>query len=270
MNKSRLIFLTLITIILFSSCSKFQKILKSNDMALKEEMALKYYNQKDYDRALQLFDELRVFNRGKLKAEEIAFYYAYCYFGMNDFYTASFYFMDFVNTFPTSKYAEECSYLSAYCKYMESPKYHLDQTITRSAIKDFQQFVNLYPKSERVAEANTNIDKLRLKLQRKDYENAKLYYRMDEYKSAVIAFNNLVIEYPDTQYKEEALYYITKAYYNYALKSVLSKKQERFSATIEAANNFAVYYPESKYRKEIDQILRTATKEILKYQTPNS
>ncbi len=261
----------LFSLLALASCSKYQKILKSEDMALKEEMALKYYNEKDYDRALRLFDELRIFNRGKLKAEEIAFYYAYCYYGLNDFYAASYLFTEFVNTFPNSKHAEECAFLAANCKFLESPNYNLDQSMSKAAIKDFQQFVNLYPTSKNVAEANANIDELRLKLQRKDFETAKLYLKTEEYKSAVIAFNNLIKEYPDTQYKEEALYLIVKTYYDYAGKSVVQKKYERYKATIDAAANFIQLFPESnKYNKEIEQISKSASKEILKFKPQNS
>ena len=137
--------------------------------------------------------------------------------------------------------------------------------------QNYQQFVNLYPTSKNVAEANANIDELRLKLQRKDFETAKLYLKTEEYKSAVIAFNNLIKEYPDTQYKEEALYLIVKTYYDYAGKSVVQKKYERYKATIDAAANFIQLFPESnKYNKEIEQISKSASKEILKFKPQNS
>jgi len=247
--------------------NNFQKVLKSTNMDYKEKMAIKYYNEKNYDRALQLFDELRIFNKGSLKAEEIAFYYANCYFGMNDFYTAGFYYKDFVNTFPNSKHAEECAYLAAYCKYMESPKYNLDQTITKDAIKEFQLFIDMYPTSNKVEEANNKIDELRAKLQKKDFENAKLYYVMEDYKAAIISFRNLLKEYLDTIYKEDALYYIAKAYYNYASKSIEQQKYLRFKSAIESANNFKLYFPNSKYKKDIEQIIKISSKEIVKYKS---
>jgi len=142
--------------------------------------------------------------------------------------------------------------------------------MTKSAIEKFQKFVNMYPKSKWVADANENIDKLRFKLQKKDFEIAKLYYKIEEYKSAVIAFNNLVKEYPDTPFKEESLYYIAISYYEYANKSIANKKYERYNFAIEAASNFAKLFPDSKYTKNIDQIYKTASKEITKYKKPNS
>ena len=40
------------------ACSKYQKLLKSSDYALKYENGVKYYEKKDYYRAVGLFEEL--------------------------------------------------------------------------------------------------------------------------------------------------------------------------------------------------------------------
>ena len=120
----------------------------------------------------------------------------------------------------------------------------------------------MYPKSSRVDEANKLMDDLRKKLEIKNYNIGKLYYRMEDFQAAITSFQNLLDDYPDTEFKEEVLYYIAKAYYTYAEKSVFTKKEERYEKTIEAYNNLLYMYPDSEYLKEVESINENAKKKI--------
>ena len=232
-------------------------------------MALKYYNEKDYFRSLQLFDELINVYRGTANAEKVYYYYAYCHYYNGDYVLASFHFKNLAETLPNSQYAEESSYMSAYCEYLDSPSYSLDQTNTFNAIRDLQMFINTHPKSLRIEDCNILIDKLRLKLETKYFEIAKLYFYIEDYKAAIVSLKNVVKDFPDTKYKEEILFYLLKANYNYAQKSINSKKFERYTSTIESYNNLYITYPNSKYLKNAENILKVSNKEIKKYQTVN-
>ena len=81
-----------------------------------------------------------------------------------------------------------------YCAYLFSPKPRLDQSVTHEAIDALQLYINLYPFSDRVDEANRLIDELRDKLVYKSYLNAKLYYDFENYKAAVVAISNSLKE----------------------------------------------------------------------------
>ena len=263
-------------LIILSSCSKYQKVLKSTDLGFKYEKAVEYYDDGEYYRAEALFGELIGLYRGTGKAEEIYYYYAYCNYYMEDFIMAGYYFENFVATYPTSKHAEECMFLSAYCYYLNSPESSLDQTSTMRAIEEMQLFINRYPKSERVTECNELIDVLRAKLEKKAFDNASLYYHLANYKSAIVAFNNLIQDYPDTKYKEEAYFYILKSNYSLAINSVETKKKERLENTITAYFDFENYQPllselgqgevmegsKSKFAREAEQMHKNAIKEI--------
>ena len=73
------------SIILLSSCSEYQKLLKSSDYELKYTKAIEYYENQQYLRAITLFEELLILYKGTSKAEEIYYYYAYSYYGQSDF-----------------------------------------------------------------------------------------------------------------------------------------------------------------------------------------
>ncbi len=250
----------------FSSCSDYNRLLKSTDYNKKYDAAIKYYDEKEYTKALALFEELVSVFRGTSKAEKIMYYYAYATYSTGDYLLAGYHFNNFVKTFPASDKTEECAFMYAYCYYLESPKYSLDQTDTKNAIKELQSFINKYPDSKRKEECNDLITKLRAKLELKYFEISKQYFFLDDYKAAIVSFENVLKEYPDTKYREETMYLIVKANYTYAVKSIDAKKTERFKSTMEAYNKFASYYPhESKYGKEVEGYFSSAKKQLENY-----
>lgn len=238
--------------------SKFEKIRTSNDIAKKYQHAIKLYEKKDYSKALILFDDLSQRYRGRAEAEDLFYYFAYTNYKLRDYTTARYQFKTFADTYPNSPKAEECRYMSAYCFYQESPKYSLDQTNTLKAIEALQLFINLYPQSERVAEASALIQNLRDKLETKSFENAKLYLDISDFKSAVIAFKSSMRDYPDTKYAEEMEFLTIKSQYLYAKNSFETKQEERFGEAIQMGIEFEDSYPGSKYLNEVAQLKKDA------------
>jgi outer membrane protein assembly factor BamD len=251
-----------------ASCSKFNKILKSPDTEKKYEAAMKYYKKKDYFRAGQLFDDLLIQFRGTQKAEEIYYYYTYCKYYQYEIPTAAFHFKNFYESYPNSKYAEECFFMYAYCNYIEAYPYNLDPTYTHKAIDVFQLFVNVYPQSKYVKRCNTLIDECRARLQKKAYEAAKLYYKIEDFKAAYVSFKNLINDYPDLdeERKEESEYLIITSAYKYAEQSINKKKTERYLEAVKAYTTYVEDYPEGKYLEKALKIKEKAEKGAVKYQ----
>ena len=247
-------------VIILSSCSNYQKLLKSSNNEEKYEMALLYYNQGDYYRAQEIFEQVMPFFRGTEKAEQMYYYYANCHYEQGDNILASYYFKRFTKNFPNSRYAEECFYMSAYCKSLDSPKYSLDQTNTIEAINELHLFIDIYPNSERVTECSELIGTLKLKLEKKAFEIARLYLKMDNYLAAITSFDNLLKTYPGTNYREQTLYYLTESYYYYAINSIQSKKKERLQETLLVYDLFTTTFPDSKYKKNADNYYQNSRK----------
>ncbi|MFV0266736.1 MAG: outer membrane protein assembly factor BamD, partial [Draconibacterium sp.] len=177
---------------------------------------------------------------------------------------AGHYFKSLVKEFPMSEYSEESQFMIGYCSYLMSPKARLDQQVTLEAIDALQLYINLYPYSDRVAEANRLIDELTEKLIYKSFLNAKLYYDFEIYKAAVVALNNSLEKFPDSKYREELKYMLLKSKYLLAYKSVVDKQEERYSNALDEYFSFIDEYPESKYRKEVDKFYEKAS-EVLNY-----
>lgn len=239
----------------FTSCSKFTKIQKSTDMEAKYTAAVNYYEQKKYYQALQLFEELITVFRGTIKAEDTYYYYSMCYFETREYTVAAYHFNNFNQTFPTSPRAEEALFKNAYCYYLDSPPVTLDQKNTIDAIRQYQLFINRYPQSDKVQIANQHIDELRFKLETKDFNIAKLYYKKEQYKSAVVSFQNVMKSYPSSSYKEDCLYYIFRSSYGYANQSIDIRKAERYKVAIENYYKLIDAFPEGKYIKDAEKIM---------------
>lgn len=233
------------------SCkSKYEKLKASNDNAKKYSEAIKLYNKREYTKALGLFDDLVTRYRGHEGAEDLFYYNAYANYKLKDYTAAGYHFKSFAETYPSSPRAEECRFMYAYCLYLDSPIYSLDQSNTTKAIEGLQLFINLYPKSDRVAEASKLIQTLRDKLENKAYANAKLYLTIGDFQAAVIAFGNTLRDYPDTKYAEELEYLTIKAQYEYARHSREDFQEDRYTLAITYADQFTEKYPASKFAKE--------------------
>jgi outer membrane protein assembly factor BamD len=246
--------LLMVLMVVAVSCkSKYEKLKESNNNTLKFTEAVKLYNKKEYSKALGLFEPLIPIYRGHENTEDLFYYYANTNYKLKDYTAAAYNFKQFADNYPSDPRAEECRYLSAYCYYLDAPQYFLDQENTQKAIDRMQLFINLYPKSDRVVEANKLINELHDRLETKSYSNAKLYYILTEYQSAVIAMNNTLRDFPDTKYAEELQYLIVKSQYLYSTRGREDKQEDRFAQTITYADEFNEKFPGSKYGKEVTQ-----------------
>lgn len=261
------IFALCLTTLLFVGCkSKFEKLRNSNNITVKYQEAVKLYEKGKYSKALILFDDLSNKYRGQAEAEDLFYLIANANYKLKDYTSARFHFKNFATTYPNSPRAEECRYMAAYCYYIESPRSNLDQENTRKAIDELQLFVNYYPESERATQAGDLIQKLREKMEKKAFDNAKLYFNMglsDDYRAAVIALENVLRQYPDTKYAEEIEFLMLKSQYLFADNSRQHRQEERFNEAIDYYNSFVEHFPESKLKSEANDLKKSADKKIV-------
>ena len=259
--------LNFIILISFSSCGKYQKILKSNDVNYKYEQAVNFYKDAEFNKALPIFNELLPLFKGTAKAEELAYYYAYTLYSTGDYLMASYLFNKFLINFPRSSHAEESKFMIAYCHYQETPEYSLDATNTIKAISKFQDFIDKYPQSDSIITCNRLMDELTLNLSKKAFANAKQYYTTENYRAAIIALNNVLIDHPSVINREEIYFLILESSYFLAINSIESKKEDRLSKTVESYNQFIDNFPESIYKNKAISIHQNTIKIIEELKT---
>ena len=246
----------LFSILVLTSCGEFNKALKSSDVDYKQQVAEKYYAEKNWERAIPLLEELIVLRRGTAMSERVNYLHAMANFGLGDYTLASYSLSNFVRTFPTSQYAEEAAFLSAYCHYRNSPSYELDQTDTRSAIDQLQLFMVRYPNTSLRDSCNTLIDQLRSKLEVKSFHAASQYYRMRNFQAAGVAFRSFVRDWPNSKYREDAMLLLLKSDHQLAINSVEEKRLERVQEAIRSYHNFADAFPESPVLSDANRMHR--------------
>ncbi|HOW41231.1 MAG TPA: outer membrane protein assembly factor BamD [Bacteroidales bacterium] len=249
-----------VVFLLVTSCSEYEKLLKSTDFDLKKTRALEYYNEGKYVKTTELLRQVLPRYRATEEGEELNWINAQSYYGMKDYIMAGTQFKMFVDQFPFGKHAEEAHYLAAYCDYLNSPRPELDQENTKNAIEGFNIFINKFPHSPKVDECRTLLKEMEERLVEKNYRSARLYYDMKEYKSAVVAINNSLKNYANSKYREEMMFLKLNSLYLYAFYSMADKQKSRYQDTLDDYYSFMEEYPESKYSKDVKSIYQKTDK----------
>ena len=252
---------------LCTQCSDYNKMLKSGDVEEKLIYAEAALDSGNCFRALPLYDELMRLTRGTERAPDIHWNRALTHDCVNDFYLSRYYFQSFAKTFPNDARVEEALFRAALCSYYLSPQSSLDQTDTRSAIDELQLFMDRYPSSALRDSSQHMVDNLRGKLEVKAFENARLYHKTGNYKSATIAMAHAMEDYPGSPYQEELQYLIIDCHYQYALQSTERRKLERYNDAIQAFHTFASRFPESSKMKQAQRLHDNAVQAIAELET---
>ena len=258
------LFLFVLLVFLASCKSEFEALRSSNNPEKVYKAANKYYADKQYDRAIALYDIVIQYFRGRQEAEDLFYKYAYAHYYQGDYILASTYFKNYSGTFANSQNKMDAEYMSAYSNYKLSPNYKLDQTYTAKAIEGFEQFVNLYPNTEKATEANNMIDEMRRKLEIKSFSQGELYYKIGEYQAAVTSFQNTLKDFPESKNTEEIRYLILKSSFILAQNSIYQKQIERYNETLVHYNTFIKKHPNSKYSKDVNNIHKETLSELKK------
>lgn len=260
MNWTR--FYIIVLVVFFSSCSPYQKALKSEDIALKYELAESLYKKGDYARSERLFQQIVNSYIGKPQGERILYMYADGFYKRKRYLLAAAQYERFLSNYPKSEKAEEAAFLEGKCYFIDAPKYTLFQGDTYKAIDKIQDFIDHYPNSEYLREANNMMLELLTKLQRKSFEIAKGYHKIRDYQAAIKTLDNFLIDNPGSIFKEEAMFLKLHSSYELAANSVKSKEKERFQTAKSLYESFVKTYPESSFKEKADKMQKQITEKL--------
>lgn len=250
-----------------SGCSGYNKILKASDYNTKYSLAKTYFMEGRFTTCSSILEECVAYQRGTAQAEESMYMLATCYYNIEDYLSASQYYLACYRAFPSSLYSENCLFWSGKSLYLDTPDPRLDATSTTSAIIQLQRFVETYPESKYRPEAETMIYEMYDRLVEKELSTADLYYNMgnylgNNYRSCIIVAQNALRDYPYTKYREKLSMLVLKAKFQMAQESVLDKRDDRYRDAIDEYYAFKNEFPESSYMKEADKMFRTSQKNL--------
>ena len=253
-----------------SSCkSEYQALLEGYDEEAKYAAAFDYFNQGKFSKAAQLFESLSVTTSGTERDDTIQFYWGLSNYRFKDFYTAETNFKEFIEKYPRSPFAEEAGFLRIDCLYNSSLRYELDQSSSVQTISAIGEYLTNYPQTQHLDACRDILSELGERMDRKAYEGAKLYYKMEDYLASRIALKNVLKDDADNKFREEILYYAAKSSYKYAQLSVPEKQKERYLTFIDDYLNFVGEYESSVYRREMDVLYKRAQRALGRYSGPD-
>jgi len=226
--KFRNLILILVATAAMCSCkSQYEILLNSNDADAKYEGAFQYFNEGKYSKAASLFESLSVLTNGTERDDTVRYYWGLSNYRFKDYYTAETNFAQFIESYPRSPFTSEARYLRLDCLYRSTLRWELDQAPTYKTISAISEYILEFPENEHMQECRDMLEELNERLDKKSYEAAKLYYKMEDYLASRVAFRNVLKDDADNVYREDILYYIAMSSYKYAYLSVPAKQKER-------------------------------------------
>ena len=234
------------------------RVIKSEDPSLIYSEGLKYYGREKWRQAGDLFEACQAYYVGDVREDSVAYFSARSHFKERDYVEATTQLDEFRRKFGRSVFVEDAEAMLAMCHYYLSPDPTRDQTITSEAIIAFSEFIERYPNSTRVQAFTELITELTERLKKKAFLNAYTYYKIQRYKSAVVALRNALKLYPDTPHREEILYLIAVSHYRLAHNSIEEKQGDRYLNVLDSYYSFINEFPESKHRKELERYIKEA------------
>ena len=253
--------LCLLVLAAFSCKSQYEVLLSSNDVDAKYEAAMNYFNNKKYQRAAQLFESMAVLTNGTTRDDTVQYYWGLSNYRNKDYYTAESNFARFVQNFPMSPFASDAEFYRLDCLYRATYRWELDQNPTRSCMLAITEYMRDHPDDDvHMKACDAMMRNLQERLDRKDFEAGRQYYRMEDYPAARVKLRNVLKTNADNLYREEVLYYTAMSSYHYARLSVWQRQQERYLTFVDDYLNFVGEYPESRFRAELDGHYRRVQK----------
>ena len=261
--KLKNLFLAMIAVVAMASCkSQYELLLTGNDTDQKYKAAFEYFESGKYSKAATLFESLSVQVNGTERDDTVQYYWGLSNYMFKDYYTAETNFERFIENYPRSPFASDARFLRIDCLYRSTLRYELDQAPTYKAMSAISEYVMEYPENTHMQECSDMLTELGARLDRKAYESAKLYYKMEDYLASRVALRNVLKDDAENIYREDILYLIAMSSYNYASLSVPAKRKERYLIFVDDYLNFIGELPDSHYRRELDNVYNKAQKAL--------
>ena len=217
------------------------------EKARESKLQKPFYYRVNYQASIELFQKLIYeypFTRYLVDAD---FYIAEAYFKSKDYDIALQAYQDFLVRHPRNSRAEYVHYQIGLCHFQKRKKNPLrDQSETISAIQAFQLLLINYPETCYKEKALDYIKICEETLAEHEIKIADFYYQKKEFFSASLRYHRAVSEYPESSKADYALF-----------KEGLSlEKLSRNEDAIRIFTELLTNYPQSKYINQVSESLK--------------
>ena len=249
----------ILILISLSACSEYQKALNSDEVSVKFNLGTELFDAEKYSKASRLFAQILPQYRGRPQAQKLTYMQAMCFYNTRDYSSSSYQMERFVNSYPDSEKVEEMAFLGAKSYYLMAPIFSKDSEDTKIAIDKLQEFINAFPESEYINDANNLIFELDYRLEMKEFNIALQYNVLTDYQAAIKSFENFLMDFPGSELREKAMYYRFDSAYKLAINSVVWRQKERIQNAVTYFNSFKSNYKESEFLVEMESKISELT-----------
>jgi outer membrane protein assembly factor BamD len=120
-------------------------------------------------------------------------------------------FREFLTFYPTSPRADYAQYRLAFAQSEQMLAPERDQTNTREAIKELQVFVDRYPNSALLPEAQALLRKAKDRLSEASYRVGYFYFRSKWWPGAIDRFQQVLKEDPEYSQRDAVYYHLAES-----------------------------------------------------------
>ena len=209
-------------------------------------LAKKRLDQKDYEQAAKLFDEVERQHPYSVWARRAQLMSAFSYYVAEKYPDAVNSAQRFLTIHPGNKDAPYANYLIAMSYYQQIEDVTRDQKITQQASDSFNELIRRYPQSRYASDARLKLDLINDHLAGKEMEVGRFYQRAGHWLAAATRFREVVDKYQTTSHTPEALERLVETYLNLGMPQEAHK-----AAAVLGAN-----YPGSKWYKRSYELIQ--------------
>jgi len=127
---------------------------------------------------------------------------------------SKFHYQKFTELYPAHKFVDRAHFYKAMSNFKLADLASRDLNPVKSALEDFRNFIDGFPKSTYKAQAEKRIYLCLNILAQNIFEIGKFYFRTGSYQSAINRLKSLMTEYPSHSYIAEAKFLLAESYFH--------------------------------------------------------
>ncbi|MDD2732318.1 MAG: outer membrane protein assembly factor BamD [Desulfuromonadaceae bacterium] len=222
-----LIAFTILASMSFQGCSTAPQVKKSAELLYKE--GEEFFQKERYEEAITQWKKVKETYQSPDLSTKAELNIANAYFLNKDYIEAAAGYEDFRKLHPKHPQGDLALYRQGLSYFNQIRGIDTDQTPVKNAQMTLASYLTLYPAGEHRAEVQEKNRECRDKQFQYELYVGRFYLKTDAYKAAIARFETSLKMFPDTARRDEALYYLGKAYREDGQKT---KAQELFGQLI--------------------------------------
>ena len=166
------------------------------------------YQRKKYEKAGEAFQNLKdrfPYNPYAIVAE---LKLADSYYLNKEYLLAATAYKEFEKLHPANEIIPYVIFQLGMCYFKQMPTIDRDQSYAFRAVQEFERLIKNYPRSEYVSQAEASLIKAKKNLAAHEFYIGEFYLNQKKYKAALVRFEGILREFPDTSHPPKLKNYI--------------------------------------------------------------